>query len=350
MITSADIDRAKQLVAQATHLEDIGRVDEARGVYEVCVAIDDGSAQDEPERCGTLLMAWLSYGSILKDAEEYESAIEAAKRSTPLDEASRHAHTLIGRCYRKLNDFDAAEQAFRRSLSLKPISGTWVMLFEVLRRAGDRDDEAQACLEQALLLDPDDDEAHYNLGHVLGSLGNYDEAITHLERAIELDDNYGRAHAELGYVLYLSASDRAPTEAKRTMDSAAAHLERAVAIGPQDGWAHLYLADLNWRRRQYGKAAEGYKRLLEIWPDLAIANSTYGSFLASRSPGSAQAEALLRRGVELDPESAGAHYHLGRFLLQVKRYSEGRTEMLAADELGDPRALEFLSTAGGEEN
>ena len=64
-----------------------------------------------------------------------------------------------------------------------------------------RHDEAEECLRKALEVDPDYDEAHYNLGYNYKKEGKFALAEKHLRRAIEIDPKYAQAYAELGALL-----------------------------------------------------------------------------------------------------------------------------------------------------
>jgi len=65
-----------------------------------------------------------------------------------------------------------------------------------LAQAG-RIPEAIAHLEQALRINPDFTEAHYNLGTALAQAGRNPEAIAHLEQALRLNPNFPLAQNAL---------------------------------------------------------------------------------------------------------------------------------------------------------
>ena len=92
-------------------------------------------------------------------------------------------------------------------------------------------DEAVACYEQALTLEPALAEAHNNLGVVLASLNRTDEAIAHYERALVLRPDYPDAHNNLAQEL--------GTQGK--INLAMAHYERALALNPDYVHAHSNL-------------------------------------------------------------------------------------------------------------
>ena len=58
-------------------------------------------------------------------------------------------------------------------------------------------DEAIACFETALALQPDSVKAHYFLGNVFASIGRVAEAKSHYQAALKLNPNYGPARQNL---------------------------------------------------------------------------------------------------------------------------------------------------------
>src|SRR5207244_536122 len=90
-------------------------------------------------------------------------------------------------------------EAFRASLAAKPRSWTWVELAALFFY--EDDEQATACLREALKLEPDYEEAHYNLGCCLARLQDLPLAEHHFRRAIAIDPEYAPAFAELGRLL-----------------------------------------------------------------------------------------------------------------------------------------------------
>ncbi len=70
-------------------------------------------------------------------------------------------------------------------------------------QASDVEEEIEA-YKQAIRTNPDDVQAHYNLGVAYFSSGKYKEAIDALKQAIRIDPDYAMAHNNLGVAYYLS--------------------------------------------------------------------------------------------------------------------------------------------------
>ena len=74
-----------------------------------------------------------------------------------------------------------------------------------------QDQEALACFEDALRLDPKLGDAHANLADLLQSRGLVDKAVEHYHTAAELQGDSVRCWRSLGQLLL--AENRAPDEA-----------------------------------------------------------------------------------------------------------------------------------------
>jgi Tfp pilus assembly protein PilF len=272
----------------------------------------------------------------LDELRDFRAALQAAEWSLCVFENAL-IWSIVGMCHRSLGDRAKAQQAFRKSLERKPGAEAWVLLFSV----SDGKAERRACLEKALELDPNYDEAHYFLGEQFRLDGELTLARHHLELAVALDPNYAIAHAELGWTLFGSARTARGPDVRALQNAAVMHLERALALDPTLYWANLYLA-LAFEELERPRGAKiHYEAAIRLHPNRALPHALYGDFLSNRYGNILLAEHHLRRAVELDPEDSGAHFHLGKFLERRGNHDEARRHLLRAEELGrtDARAV-----------
>jgi tetratricopeptide (TPR) repeat protein len=97
-------------------------------------------------------------------------------------------------------DLDAAIDAYRRCLRLRPDSTeAWINLGRLFAENGDAD-AASECFGTALKLDPSDATALYNLGVVAQDAGREKEAIGLYVRSLELDPALAEAHYNLATI------------------------------------------------------------------------------------------------------------------------------------------------------
>lgn len=97
-------------------------------------------------------------------------------------------------------DLEAAIDAYRRCLRLRPDSiEAWINLGRLFAENGDSD-SASECFGTALKLDPNDATALYNLGVVAQDAGKERDAIFLYGRALELDPELAEAHYNLATI------------------------------------------------------------------------------------------------------------------------------------------------------
>jgi tetratricopeptide (TPR) repeat protein len=97
-------------------------------------------------------------------------------------------------------DLEAAIDAYRRCLRLRPDSTeAWINLGRLFAENGDSD-AASECFGTALKLDPADATALYNLGVVAQDAGREKEAIGLYVRSLELDPALAEAHYNLATI------------------------------------------------------------------------------------------------------------------------------------------------------
>ena len=72
-------------------------------------------------------------------------------------------------------------------------------LSPTIQAASDWEDSIES-YKQATRINPDDADAHFNLGGVYGKSGMYKEAIEAYKQAIRIDTDFAQAHYNLGIV------------------------------------------------------------------------------------------------------------------------------------------------------
>jgi len=163
--------------------------------------------------------------------------------------------------------------------------------------------EAQARLDEALRLAPDDAEAHSNLGTVLQMQGRLAEAAPHLETAVKLKPNDDRIRFNFANGL---------TAAGRSSD-AIREYERVVALNGENADAHFNLAMLLGPQNRLDEAIAHLRRVVELTPrnseahrNLSVAYGLQGKL--------DQALGEAREALRIQPDSAAARQQLDRLL------------------------------------
>jgi tetratricopeptide (TPR) repeat protein len=170
-------------------------------------------------------------------------------------------------------------------------------------------------LRQALVLEPHDPMAHYQLGLALLEQGQAEEAAEHLRAARTMDPRQGHASRALGDALAKVGR----------LDEARQAYEDALRRDPRDLAAHVNLGALYARQGETVEAARHFSQALEIDPDQADAHNNLGGILVKRGE-LAAAVKHFAAALRAAPGNASAHCNLGTALLRLGRTDEAAQE------------------------
>lgn len=315
------MEKAQEVFEAAVQAEEAGDSDTAIRLYEQSSLLD-------PKHPLPLMRLAI----LLTQLGQWKQAIRVARQASKRQPRDETAYSLIAQSYFQLGRWKMAERFYRHSLAIKQYPWTWLLFGSALDRLG-RHDEAEECLRKALEVDPDYDEAHYNLGYNYREEGKFALAEKHLRRAIEIDPKYALAYAELGALL---------AGQKNRANEAVSCLRNALNHNPNDGWSMAHLANALWTLRKLKAAEEQYRRLIELWPNDSLPYWCYGDFLACERNDSSTAEWYLQKAFEIEPQNQWANYYLGKHLLYWDREDEAKRFLTNAARLGHAKARELL--------
>jgi Flp pilus assembly protein TadD len=157
------------------------------------------------------------------------AAVAASVKSLPPETAA-----LIGEAHRYFStrQFDKAEDAYRRALSLDDHNGPALTEMAVVQIQLDKLNDAEQSVRTALAVTPESAYGLATLGHVKFRQGKTDDAFEALSRAAQLDPNNAEIQNLLGLVLNQKGL-RAPAETA---------LRKALQLDPGNRDAHHNLA------------------------------------------------------------------------------------------------------------
>jgi tetratricopeptide (TPR) repeat protein len=286
--------------------------------------------------------------------EQWSSAHEAYLRAQALAPTVFEWHYLdaivLERLARHADAASHLDQALRLSPDYVPAR---VKLAEALLESGDRDRSRP--LFEALRTNPvSEPAAEFGLGRLAAAEGRHDEAVVHLQRAVALFPEWGAAyyalalsHRALGHsdearralerhaqygarwpapddpllASVTALRDDAQTSLDRGLKLAesgdlpgaiAAH-EAALARDPSIAQAHANLISLYGRTRNWARAEEHYRAVVDLGFNLADAHYDYGVLLGLQEQWE-RAAAAYRQAITVDPHHARAWNNLGQVL------------------------------------
>jgi S1-C subfamily serine protease len=183
---------------------------------------------------------------------------------------------------------------FRWFLLVPIVLALLVVVSSPVSWAGELED-AQARVRQ----NPNDAEAHNNLGIAFYYQGRYQEAIPSLKEAIRLNPNYAKAHYNLGSS-YAELGQ---------YQEAHVHAKEAVRLRPDAAIAHFGLGVTYDELGQHQKAIASYKEAIRIQPDYAKAHYNLGYVYAGLDQHQ-KAIASYKEALRIDPNHTKARNNL----------------------------------------
>jgi|HubBroStandDraft_1064217.scaffolds.fasta_scaffold10026_3 serine/threonine protein kinase/tetratricopeptide (TPR) repeat protein len=211
-------------------------------------------------------------GNVFLSMGRYEDAVREFQRSLDLDRNSDETLGSLAGAYQKLGNPSAAEDAYRKAISVRP--NYWGVYSKFGRFYFDeaRYSEAAEMFKKTIQLAPLNYGGYSNLGAIDLLLGEYQEALATLQQSIALRPTF-QAYGNLGAACFYM----------RRYPESAESLQQALKIDPKDwmNWGNLgdTLSQIPARRAEarsaYQKAIELAKARLDVNPrDITILGFT----------------------------------------------------------------------------
>lgn len=237
----------------------------------------------------------------LEEQGNHAAALALLWEAAGLAPREAEIQNRLGEALDRMGALDAAIDAFRRALAVKPdFRKASSNLILTLVKAG-RGPEAASRARAIVAADPDDPDAHFTLGLALAEQ-DVTEAIAVFRRVLDLAPRHALARYNLAQVL--KRADRAA--------DAIDELRKAIAIEPR-AEAYYTLGVIHWQQGDLERAAEALRAAIAADSRYADAYFTLGTVLGARGEAKGAADAL-RRAIALRPDLWSAHYTLARIL------------------------------------
>lgn len=210
-----------------------------------------------------------------------------------------------------LNQYEKARPMAAKLLAARPHDSEVLYLSGIIENEDGNPEQARTHLEQAVKLDPNNNNARYHLGVVEVQLHQWNEAVENLQKSIDLQIPLPEAHFELAKALRGAGQpERAAAEMKTYQQLKKTH------DASQSAESAVALADKNLESGKTDEAIAKYREALQSVPDDALYH--YKLSVALRKAGDAEAERTeLEEAVKLDPKLAAAHNELGYLLARA---------------------------------
>jgi tetratricopeptide (TPR) repeat protein len=191
---------------------------------------------------------------------------------------------------------------------------------------------ALECFAQAIQIDPTFARAYTGISDCYGLFAYYYlpprptlmKAKGAAARALELDDTLAEAHTSMAFVKHKLERDWAGAEKG---------FRRAIELDPDLVWAHHWYSLLLAALGRHQESFAEIKRALEVDPTSAQLNMVHGMllFLARFYE---RAVEVLARAVELDPQHVLATFYLGIAHIEIGHFEQALALIERSVELG----------------
>jgi tetratricopeptide (TPR) repeat protein len=253
---------------------------------------------NEPHRFRALCGLAVVRSQLGAPADARHLLTQAAEVARP----SVEDHLALGTGFARIKDPERARHHFEQAVRLDERHAEARLHLANVLIAGDVAG-AVTQYQTVIAIDPNNAEAHQNLGLVLQRLGQYQSAVTHHEAALAIKPKSAVACISLG-------------DAYRHLeryDDAVAQYERALALDPQLTDAYINLGGTLQVTGRREEAIGVYQRALATNLALPDAHYNLGNVYAELDNLHA-AVAHYERSIALNPKSAEAHNNLANVL------------------------------------
>jgi tetratricopeptide (TPR) repeat protein len=229
-------------------------------------------------------------------------------------------HHFLGLCKLKTADYEGALASFEQAVALLPNEATYWVNRGLAHQHLGRAEQAVADFRHALMLDPDNGYALYNLSQLTPEgqkqLGVYDQVLAH-------NPNFAPALANRGYAKYEQGD----------FAGALADFDRAIALGQHNHQAYLNRGLANTRLGKYAEAVKDFGQALQLDPNSAKAYAGRGSaYFHLKILDRALADYNL--AIAFSPNEAHLYYNRGLVFRRAKQMAQACADIKKAVEMG----------------
>ena len=172
-------------------------------------------------------------------------------------------------------------------------------------------DKAIFCFKNAISLNPNLDDAYYNLGVALVEKGNIEQALTNFQKTTELNPNHANGFYNLGLTMF---------KLGRMEESINSYFQ-SLSILPNDVQTHHALGNAYFAQGKWDKAITSYQSALSINSQSSDIYCSMGAALSEQGK-SQEAILSLQLAIDINPSDAQAYCNLGYVFVQTKQLIE----------------------------
>lgn len=253
---------------------------------------------------------WAALGEAHSTARQYAKAVKALRKAIELagEKADFRLHVALARALESSGKSQAAREEYLK---------------------------AAALMEKEAEENPKDADNYLRLGLIYQSLRDFTRCAEAFSRGIEL------AGGDSSYSSYVALADSLEKAGK--LEAAQAQFQKAYSLlserikeHPKDVSAHYLLANVSEKLGNLDQCEREYRTVMELDPFFAAAYNNLGYTWIERNLNLEEAMKLVRKALELEPESGAYIDSLGWGYFKQGKLDEALSEL--------QRALKFENT------
>jgi protein O-mannosyl-transferase len=206
------------------------------------------------------------------------------------------AHCNLGQALAAAGKPEDARDEYTKALNIDPTYVSAMVSMSSYYNLHRNYDEAISCLNAALKIRPDSDQAHYDLALAFSGQGKTAQAIDEYRTTLKINPRHDKALVNLG-ATFAQQGD---------LTNAIQLYQRAIEIAPNNPYAHNALGGALDAQGKLDDAVQQYSAALQIQPDFAEAHENLAMLLAGHGHFD-DAKPHFEAAVKLRPNDPGLH-------------------------------------------
>lgn len=282
-------------------------------------------------------------------------ALSILKQILRVKPNNAHLQYFVAKLCNKIGEIEQAVFHLKRAKILDPMDASVRFLLGQLYEEQSQTQMATAEFEEATALDNVQLELLLKLAETYQRQNNQEEFTKIADQILEIDANQPEIHYQLSlyydYQFQQKRREGLIEESEALSKKAVEHADRAVKLAPDVARYNLILGQ-QYDRQGMLKAIRFYEKAIQLDPQNAEPYYRRGLFMSNFTFGAAKVLLYepelvmedLTRAVQLDPDSAGAHYALGVVFDRMGNVQQAMLEFNKVAKLdpADPRPHLYL--------
>jgi tetratricopeptide (TPR) repeat protein len=246
----------------------------------------------------------------LYSSGKVEEAIEAVNTLTKSYPDTPILFNILGACYKKLGQIDAAAKMFSTAVTINPGYAEAHFNHAIALNESGKTDISIESYKKAIAILPNYSDAHNNLGNIYLDQNQFKDALKHYEFAVSYKSDFFEAHNNLGLA----------NRELEQINKAIQNFKKAIEINPKFTKAYLNLGNAFKDLGQGTDAKRCFEQVLTYEANNAQAHVSLGAFFKEKGQ-TKDAIECFKKAISIQPSFGVAYFNL--IMTQENKIHEG---------------------------